>query len=307
MEAANLFTIQNPNNIAALPVSYLLANLQACFLEEIDGFKQIYIQETKAHGLKEKIDYCLLDHKITEVASINQDRQISLYENFNQYLWCTSYALLSIYVEGYEIPRKTGQYMGTLDDNRYVEEGYWVFSNGLSLLREYQNEVFCQIPNPKTIDEKEYALKANGIYCYAMRFVMLHEFAHHYYGHTKGAKDLEAFIQNETIADEYALKKIVQCFSEKEGRTQKFGIIAAMVSLLLMQKENRKPEEYQDLAKRLFDLINSLALPDDEDDLWGIASFGIKLWAVHIGKILIENKIYDTHKELFLALHAQLS
>lgn len=281
-----------------LPVTSLAENIIQTFLDESDGFKEIYLREIINNGLNKKIGYEILSDKIREVATISGDRQIVLYENYNQFLWCVCYTLLVVYSEGYEKPLKSGTYEGTLENTDIVNEAYMVLSRGLSLLREYSREPFYDLPNPKTRCENEYVGMANAIFCASMRFIILHEFAHQYYGHNKANATGEESIENELEADDYAMRYISKSFDGGSGRTSKFGSIAGMLSLFLMDEQLGGNINYPDLDVRLRTTLERLQL-HEEDDLWAIGVMGIKLWAVKYDKRLQEELSYDTPKAMF--------
>jgi len=288
-----------------LPVTALAGNIMQTFLDESDGFKEIYLREIRTNRLKEQIGYMIFSEKVKEVATISNDRQIILYENYNQFLWCICYALLTVYVEGYEKPLKSGTYLGELDDKNIVKEAYMVLSQGLSLLREYSREPFYGLPNPQTRYEGEYVGMANGIFCASMRYILLHEFAHQYYGHHSMNATGEQAKENELEADDYAIEFMAKSFNKDTGRTFKLGAIAGMFSLFLLGEQLDGGSHHPDLDRRLLNTLEKLTL-HEMDDLWGVASMGIKLWAVKYDKKIHQEQSYDTTKEMFDHFFGQL-
>ncbi len=283
--------------IRVLPFNFLdwFENITPDFKEEVKG-------EIDFNGLQAGIQYHINRTKITEVACINSSKQIELYENFNQYLWCICYSLFVVFDESIQKPILENRYTGKFDiENPYVKQAIAVFNNGFDLLHTYKDWQFFQLPNPEKYNEHEkyYVEKTNGIYTAAMTFILLHEFAHQYLGHLEyNPTSSEESKTDENNADDYAIDKIAQNFSSERGTTYKCGIIAGISSLILLDKSLSGGDTHPDTDDRLKNAIEKMQL-EDLDNLWGIASLTFRLWALKYDIDIECPQIVDSYKELF--------
>jgi hypothetical protein len=284
-----------------LPVRVLEFNFLECFENITPNFKEEAKSEIDFNGLKADIQYHINRTKITEGPCINHSKQIELYENFNQYLWCICYSLLVVFDEGIHRPIIEDRYTGKLDlENPFIKQAIAVFNNGFDLLHTYKDWQFFQLPNPEKYNEYDrfYIEKTNGIYTAAMTFILLHEFAHQYYGHLEYNPTSGEAKKDEYSADEYAIDKIAQNFSSKRGSTFKFGIIAGISSLILLDKSLSGGNTHPDTDDRIKKAIDKMQL-EELDNLWGIASLSFRLWAIKYNIEIEYPDIVDSYKEFF--------
>jgi len=236
-----------------------------------------------------------------EIAYIDQG-QIQLFENYNQLLWCLSYALLVLFEEGYKKPLLSGTFTGRIDlEHPEVKKALKTFKFGMTLFKSYNKELFYHIPNPEKVAEsdKDYVDKANGVFTAGMTFTLLHEFAHDFYGHEKVKSSDEDSKQFEFDADAYALQSISSTFPIETGQTFKLGVIASLCSFIFIDKQMQGSREHPEEDKRIDFGIEKLAL-SDEDDIWGIASLGYWLWSFHFKVDFTLSKECETFKDLYL-------
>lgn len=282
--------------VRVLPYNYIdwFQNVAPDFLEELKS-------EIEHNDLNPGLKYYVNREKITETAGISSTSEIELNENFNQYLWCICYSLLVMFVEGIEKPMHAGTYNGLFDGtNPFVQCANSVFNAGFDLLSTYKDKEFFELPNPEKYDEvdKGYIEMANGIFTAAMTFVLLHEYAHHLYGHTKFPSTSEESIKEEFAADEFAIDKIAHNFSADTAHVYKFGIIAGISSLIIMDKSLSGGDTHPDNDIRLKVAIEKMNL-EDLDLLWGIASLTFTFWSTKHNIKLDLPPIVDNFKHLF--------
>ena len=217
-----------------LPVRVLQHNIISWFENISPDFLDEAQYEIESNGLKKGIAYNIDKLPITVSAEINSDKTILLYENYNQFLWAVCYSLIVLFDEGIQIPILTGKYNGIIDyDNIHIRRAISTFKEGFNLFKSYNDFVFFELPNPEKYNEyeKEYIEKANGLFCAAMTFTMLHEFGHQYYGHLESNPTLEDSKNDELNADDFAFDKFEMKFTSEYSSTLKLGIIASLVSL----------------------------------------------------------------------------
>lgn len=283
-----------------LPVRVLEHNFLDWFENITPDFKEEAKNEIDFNGLKAGISYHINRSHIIGCACINADRQIELYENFNQYLWCICYSLIVLFDESMQKPMLAKNYTGKFDfENPFVRRAIDVFNNGFELLKTYKDLQFFKLPNPEKYNEydKFYIECTNGVYTAAMTFILLHEFAHQYYGHLDYQTSKESK-KDEYNADDYAIKKISYNFSSERGTTYKFGIVAGISSLIILDKSLSGSDTHPDSDERLKVAMEKIQL-DDLDNLWGIASLTFILWSLKYNIELNLPPIMDSYKHLF--------
>lgn len=284
-----------------LPVRVLPYNFLDWFENITPDFKDESKGEIDFNGFKAGIQYHIDRTKITECACINSSRQIELYENFNQYLWCICYSLFVLFDEGIQKPMLAGQYTGKFDfENPFIRRGVDLFNNGFDLLHTYKDWQFFQLPNPEKYNEYEkyYIERTNGMFTAAMTFILLHEFAHQYLGHFDYCTTSDELKKDEYAADDFAIDKISYNFSSDRGATFKSGIVAGICSLIFRDKSLSGGDTHPDTDERLKVAMGKLQLKE-LDNLWGIASLTFRLWAIKYNIELELPPIVDSYKHLF--------
>jgi hypothetical protein len=288
------------------PVRVLPYNIMDWFLNITPDFEGEFNFEIDSNGLNKQIVYRIDRSPIKEVAEISMQKQITIHENFNQYLWALSYSLLVLFDEGIHRPTIEGRFKGQFDDTPHVKEAWELFKEALKFTQEYNDRIFFHYPNPETKSDKIHVGLANGIYSASMTFILLHEFGHQYYGHLDYyPSSSEESRKDELTADDYAIDKISQTFSEQNGRTNKMGVVIGMLSLMFLSRELDGGDSHPDLDVRLKNAIEKLEL-DELDNLWGIASMGLNLWTGYFNHNIIIPVAGETYKELFYSTYYQL-
>jgi len=283
--------------VRVLPYTYIdwFQNVTPDFLEELKS-------EIEYNDLNRNLLHNTKRTKIIETASISSSNVIELNENFNQYLWCICYSLMVIFIEGIEKPMYARTYNGLFDtSNSYLTRANDVFNNGFALLSTYKDKEFFALPNPEKYDEndKSYIEMANGIFAAAMTFILLHEYAHNYYGHVKFSSTSLESIKDEFLCDEFAIDKIGYNFSSDKSYVYKFGIIAGISSLMIMNKSLSGGDTHPDNDARLKVAIEKMNLVGPDDPLWGVASMAFLFWTTKHNVKLDLPPVVDNYKELF--------
>lgn len=285
-------------HIGELPVRVLNNIILHRFENIHPDFKDDLISEIVYNGFNPVIKFNFNREKINESALITlnkltNDRQIQLYENFNQYLWCICYSLFVVF-DTYVYP---SEYDPT---NEYFLKAINVFNSGCSLLETYETSQFFILPNPEKYnkDDKSYIEKANEIYVDAMTFILLHEFAHQHYKHVEYDSNSEDSKKEEYVADEYAIDYISTNFSSENGKSYKFGIVAFISSLIIRDNSLSGGTTHPDNDERLKAAMNQLDL-SEIDNLLGVGGLAFRLWAMRYNKEINMPPIVANYKELF--------
>lgn len=182
-----------------------------------------------------------------------------------------------------------GNYSGTIkinnDSTRIACE---VFDAGFSLLSNYEKEQFYDLPNPENYKETEKSdiEETNSVYTAASVFCLMHEYAHHYYRHVDYYSDTQKSKKEELIADAYAINKIRANFSNEKHESYKFGIIAALASLILMNESLTDQGNHPDLDTRLNHAVKKFDL-GKTDIFWALVCLVFSIWSKKYDKGLI--------------------
>ncbi len=104
------------------------------------------------------------------------------------------------------------------------------------------------LPNPFNYEENRefYISKANGVYCYAVAFILGHEYHHFYYGDLYAQFDDEESQKNELFADATSLEKYASLENLQEKETFAAGIATALMTLYFLEKRDDFPKENVD-------------------------------------------------------------
>jgi hypothetical protein len=296
------YNFYSPSNIGNMPVRVLENNILSWFQNITPDFLDDLTHEVEHNNFNNNIFYNIDEVKITDVAEISGSKQIVIYENYNQFLWCICYLLIVLYYEVLIYPLKENKYTGKIDQsNTKIKTAISSFNNAMNLFHRYENTSFFQHPNPENYDEdeKKYVEEANGIYLSTMAFTLLHEFGHQYYGHLDyyPATNKERK-KDEIYADDYAFDKMKNKFTSQKHDTFKVGIIASICSFIFFDKSLKSDEIHPDPDDRLKILIEQMYLNDD-DEIWWIASSAFVVWAKAYSVDLQLPKEVDNFKVIF--------
>lgn len=284
-----------------LPVRVLSYNFLEWFENITPDFKDEAKAEIDFFNLKAGISCKIQRDRVIETARINEEHKIEIFENFNQYLWSICYSLIVLFDECYQKPKSTGGAIGIIDvDNGYVNDALAVFVNGTDLLRTFKDWQFFQLPNPEKYAEcsKIYIEAANGVFTAAMAFILLHEYAHQFYGHLNYSPSSDESKRDELAADEYAVLKVDQNRNNKRWRTLVYGIVAGILSLLFLSDSLDGSESHPDIDDRLETALAKMSL-DGDDNAWGISALALRLWAIKYEVKLDLSGFKGNYKEQF--------
>ncbi len=261
----------------------------------------LMVDEIKYNGLKNGISYNISTKPISDIAHITGDRKIEMFENYNAFLWCMSYALIVLFDESIQRPTLDGTYTGIVDrSNPLVKKALALFEYGMSLRIKYSSWP-STLPNPEKYSEEDkfYVEKANGVFVCAITVVLCHEVAHQFLGHldySPATKD--EYLKDEQNADNFALDFVNKNFEAPIYQTLRAGAVVAFSSLLFLNKSLDGGDYHPDQDFRLENIMNRLNL-NDIDNLWGIASLSFKLWSVYYNKPYPLSSAFENYRDLF--------
>jgi hypothetical protein len=290
------------------PIRVLAPNILHWFQNADKDFLTEILSEINNNGLKKSINYIDGENKISHIAYVDENKEITIEETFLAYLWTISYSLIVLFDEVIMRPRVEENYQLTKADIDRVNEAQQIFDYGLSLVKSFTKWDINNLPNPEYYDpaQNSYIEKANGIFLAAVNFVLVHEFAHVFLGHIdfdnhlydQGLVPTKKDIKDgEYAADDYSFKTLMSGADYIANKsTVSTGIITGLCSLLFFSAST-DGDDHPDPGERIKIALDNLGL-DEKDNLWGIASLAFKLWATHYKIDLDWPPIVDTYKDL---------
>ncbi|MDD3039478.1 phage exclusion protein Lit family protein [Bacteroides sp.] len=211
---------------------------------------------------------------------INTRSTVILSENYNQLLWCISYFICSSFDETLEYMDAKINGKPCNPNTFIIKKSMSVFEAGLSLINEYNKEIFFKLPNPEKYsnDNQLDIEKTNSVYCAGISFIILHEFAHHYYGHITYCPSVDISKKEEFDADDFAIEYLLsKCTTLDSISSQKVGVIAVLISLFFCHKTDISGgDTHPDLDDRLYNYLGKLN--DNDDSIYAIVIYMLLIW-----------------------------
>ncbi len=286
-------------NDGLYPVRVLRENLLQWFVK-LGNVSELE-HEITYNGLNPKIIYKVTDYQIEDVAEIEakDTNQITVYENFCQFLWSFTYFVLVFYDEGFV--RSSRENFIVTKGNVLIDKAIASLEAGIELFSSPKRHKFYELPNPESTEFTDdfYVNKTNDVYSAAMSFILLHETGHQFYGHLE--YEPESKQQNreeEEAADDYAFEVLSKHFNTDYGLTLKAGIVTGLIALIFRRDNLSGEELYPDSHIRLKRIIEKMDLTE-HDNLWALAAVCFKSWAIIYKKDLNYPEKYSSYKELF--------
>ena len=291
-------------------------------IEKLKELNSIGIRTLLQEGLKKIIDFNEFNGHIKVPAEINSLNSIKISIAYCQFLWGISYVALNVYdcniiqnelrksptlkddlIKEYEKAKnelgeedrlrelRAANYVNKyLDESKVFKDCYKVFERGLSLLN---NEVtdfteFYDIQN--ALDESNE--KVNGIYLYAVLFILIHEISHFSLGHNKST------IESEYAADSDAFWTLNSDLNDEEKTSANIGMLTALCSLLFLDKNLNGGNSHPDNDDRIIATLRNII--EDNNHYLGFVITIFKMWAYtyNIQEIeALNSKSYNSNLE----------
>lgn len=264
-----------------LPVQALSGNIMQYLENAHPEFLNELNDEVTYQGLQRAIVYDDRQQPLNGIAEINDDHQITVYENYMAFLWCLSFAMVTFYRE-----RESDTSSAT---NLNLNKAIALLDYAYSLKNKWSTWP-NNLPNP-TIVSDDYVGEANGITVIAMSYILAHEIGHHTLGHdlSNAPSDIEEAKQEELSADKYAFDTLIKGWEDNniaKNNSINIAIIAGLSSILLLKQTWSGGNTHPDSDERLQKTLQYL-----EDSNRGNEEF----WSWGILTLLLWNLVY--HKE----------
>lgn len=265
-----------------LPVTVLVPYIFGWLERQWPELNEEMREQILFQGLKPGIAYHIDATRIVDSAEIDSKRKIHLWENFLQLLWCVCYAQVVCYQEGWQKSVRSGDPRGYYDSSDpEIARAYKVLDAGVSLLDHFDASVFDPLPMPaEPVNEgDELVGKASNVLIAAGVFIVIHEYAHHWYDHVSLETD-----KAESQSFEYAADSLALDFLKRgtgKGRDvdniHALGVVATMTTLMLINPGLEGGDAHPDLHERYWHALNRLSL-DGAQDIWVNACISLQMW-----------------------------
>lgn len=255
--------------------------------------------EIKYYGLNNRFKYKVTNGTINDIAEVNSLNQIIVYENFCQFLWSFTYAVIVIFDEAFIRPRKENN--SNFKESKRLGVATKILETAFELFSNPKPCNYYNLPNPESKQfSKEIQVQATeDVFCIGVSFILLHEFGHHFLGHTfYQSESANHSKKEEEDADDYAFSVISNHFKKGFGETAKVGIIISLISLIFIDDTLSGGETHPDPHQRVKRILENMKI-DDNHNLWALAAVAFKLWAFRYNKPLEFPDIAESYKILF--------
>ena len=187
-----------------------------------------------------------------------------------------------------------------------MKKAILVAERGAMLLKDLQPELYFEIPNPETPlpEDMELVTITNGVFSAGAAFILLHEVGHQYYDHLSYWPEDDVAKQEEFDADQYAADWFKRGLGVNTvlDNTATNGVMAAMLTLLLMHKDLKGGDRHPDPDVRILKVLDHLGRPDD-DLMWIVGAFGLPMWTATHSSItdLDDGGHHDSERSIFVS------
>ena len=287
------------------PISHLKYNV----LQMLENLNTLNIPSLIQEGLKSKIRFENWNGPITktEIAELDLSNNIHLSAAYCQFLWSLSYVALRMY-DGLILQEKIStlnssereQYFSELENNKkealvqelilytdwdnVCKKCYDVFNSGLDLITTRVDDFtrYYSLPNATQPNEG----KVNGIYCYAVLFILNHEISHFELKHLCPNKSDEA------AADCSAFWNLYAGVNENKKTSAMIGTLTALCSLMFLNKNLDGDEQHPYEDERVTTVLTEIK--DEYPHYLGFVIKLFEMWGFHFGFNDVFNEIRNS-------------
>ena len=283
-----------------LPIRALAYSVLEFFQKSHLGFDLELQDEIEYNGLKQNILYDNGMKPIDNLASISIDRQINLNESYLAYLWCLSHAVVTFY-------REQNSSNPDPASNTRLSRAIGALNYGYSLFDTW-SKWDLNLPNPEAydIDVDPYIGEANGVMLIASRFILSHEYAHHYLDHTFDTSTAteEQIKEEEFIADKHAFEILMNGIGQDNPQmdgTIELGLVVGIGSLLFVSECWLGGDEHPDTDERVYRLLEMLNNNPDADN-WRFGLLMLLMWDLKFNGKATDPSGHGSSKDDFIYL-----
>lgn len=238
---------------------------------------------------------------------------INLHETYLSYIWIVCYYFFVLHEEGLAIPDriKRGLSVHKKPNPQLISTAEELFDYGRSLIMSFTRWDKENLPNPEYFDEATeegwYILRTNDLYVEVLNFILYHEIAHAEFQHIK-----EKVINNlnneeqkklELEADSRAINLILS--NGRNRNISELAIIIGLASMLFFKNNLSGGSKHPNIDIRLENAIK-IFNPQEDSCIWTMLALFVKIWDKQFQLGLTEQPEYNTYKDLYYDLLAQI-
>lgn len=186
------------------------------------------------------------------------------------------------YQEEFDVVKHIYKY---LDKDKVMSDYYNVLEGGLSLLKNEVDDFGKYYDMPNALDESN--AKVNGIYLYAVLFVLIHEIQHFSLEHK------ESTIENEFEADSAAFWTLFSDLKKEEKVSANVGVLTALCSLLFFDKNLDGGGTHPDNDDRIMKVLKNIN--EENPHYIGFVATIFNMWAYYFNV----EKIKELHNRKY--------
>lgn len=245
----------------------------------------------KSNRIQPRIAYHINDKAIMDKIDghyqtpfVDAKGKITLHETFLSYVWCICYSMLVLYEEAIAKVSENQVFKTVIHeiDAKKIEIAQELFEYAKSLIVTFSKWDKDHLPNPEEYfqDDNFYVERANGLFVYAMNFILCHEFAHiekeHLTQLKQGINSVNHILSFEKEADLRAMELVLSATTCETKLTAEIGVLIGLSSKLFF-KQKSETSTHPATDDRMHSLIEKVN-PADSDAHWGFAILAFKLW-----------------------------
>jgi len=301
------------------PIRVLQHNITFQFETTNPTFIELTKTVIKEKGLQPGIGYHINDKAILEKVDghvqtpyVNSNGKIFVHETFLSYVWCVCYSMLVLYEEAIAKVSQN-QVSKTLlheIDSVKIDTAQKLFDYAKSLITSFTPWDKGSLPNPEeySTDDVFFIERANGLFIYAMNFILCHEFAHIELNHTElikqGQNSKSDILKFEKEADLRAMELVLNGTTNKTKLSAEIGVLMGLCSLLFFKQKSETTTHpaTDDRMDKLIEQSNA----SNPDPHWGIATLAFKLWDNQFMKNFTWPKEVHDLKELYELIREEI-
>ena len=267
------------------PVNILLEDASRLFehFSDTAELKRDFLSGT----LSKKLQLISTDEKISDSAECirhfdeenNEYYQITVWDNYCQYLWSLCYAVLVVMDECLVKPIMAPK---EKCDQKKLNESYEVFMTAMALYDPKRGmphpRVFYELPNPVSHETDKNVKAANILFVTCLCFILFHEYQHYKLGHM----EQDGNKSDEYAADYTAFYQMYEESTPKEKKYVPYGIIMTLGSLFFAD-DTMEGGTHPDPDCRLKSLILCMDNldPRSKEYCYGMGITLYRLWAFY--------------------------
>jgi hypothetical protein len=286
-------SVKSENHKGIQPIRVLQHNIVYRYENTNSDFLKCSKEIMDNKGLQPGISYFIFEEPInysckyfrSQTPFVDGNKKIGIHETFLSYIWINCFSLWVLYDEAVAKPMQNAQARNQVNiiNTDLINLTQELFQYGKSLITVYSPWDKSYFPNPEEYSKEDefYVLRANGLFTYAVNFILCHEFAHVEQEHIDTVKKRKVDDTERKLFEKEADDRAIELMlSGKDGENDKsleFGVLIGLASMLFFRKTTYGGDHHPDTDNRIQNYLEKLNAPYDHP-IWGGAALALKLW-----------------------------